>query len=59
MTRVNQNAMMFATVSGCAQTALVRLERPAAKAARKTSGKPSRRQSKGRTKSGRAADKQS
>jgi hypothetical protein len=58
MTRVNQNAMMFATVSGCAQTALVRLERPAAKAAPKTSGK-SRRQSKGRSKSGRAAGKQS
>jgi len=59
MTRVNQNAMMFATVSGCAQTALVRLERPAAKAATKTSGKTPRRQSKGRSKSGRAAGKRS
>lgn len=52
MTRVVPNAMMFATVSGCAQTALVRVERPAAKAAAKSSGQPARRQSKSRSKPG-------
>jgi hypothetical protein len=59
MTRVVPNAMMFATVSGCAQTALVRVERSAAKVAAKTSGKSARRQSKGRSKRGRQAGKRS
>jgi len=59
MTRVTPSAMMFATVSGCAQAALVRLEKSTAKPAAKTSGKPARRQSKSRSKRGRKADKRS
>ena len=43
MTRVNPNAMMFATVSGCAQTAVVRRETPKVKLTEKASGKSAAR----------------
>lgn len=39
MTRVSPNAMMFATVSGCAQTAVVRLEKTKVDPAEKASAK--------------------
>jgi len=58
MTRVVPNAMMFATVSGCAQTAVVRHERSATKAA-KTSGRRARKPSKSRSKRGSEAGKHS
>lgn len=58
MTRVVSSAMMFATVSGCAQTAVVRHERSATKAA-KTSGRRARKQSKSRSKRTSEAGKRS
>jgi len=43
MTRVNPNAMMFATVSGCAQTAVIRREGPKVEPARNASEKSAAR----------------
>lgn len=59
MARVTQSAMMFATVSGCAQSACVRVEKSDAKATGKPSAKATGRRAKRRTKPGRGAGKPS
>jgi len=59
MTRVKPNAMMFATVSGCAQTAVVRVKRPKAKPAKKTSEKSAAGVKKARSKAGQRNAKRS
>lgn len=50
MTRVNPNAMMFATVSGCAQTAVVRVEKPKAEPVKKSAGRSTSAIKKARSK---------
>ena len=59
MTRVKPNSMMFATVSGCAQTAVVRRERPKVKPTGKTSGNSAARIEKTRSKTGKRDTKRS
>lgn len=50
MTRVSPNTMMFATVSGCAQTAVVRLEKTKVEPAEKATAKSAARLAKTRSK---------
>jgi hypothetical protein len=59
MTTVKPSSMMFATISGCAQTACFRAKPRADKPARKSTGKTSARSAKKRAKAGRRRSKQS
>lgn len=59
MTRAHSNAMMFATVSGCAQAAFVRIERSSEKPTDKPQAKAASRRAKARAKSRAASSKRS